>query len=148
MESSRQGVMRLTHGAGYALKAMAGLARAADERPVALRELARRERIPSSFLAKVARSLVKAQLLSACSGPGGGVGLARAAGEIRILDIVEACDGSLQRQACLFDGGARCLGVACATYCLFRREEDRVREALARVSLADFASSLVPAHSA
>lgn len=139
MNTGMNGCLRMTKGSGYALKAMAGLAIEAPDRPVAIKALARSEGIPPSFLAKILRPLIRARLVSAKAGAGGGVLLARKAGEISVLKILEAYEGTYERDACIFYSATRCNGRDCPVYCLFRREEDRIRTALATATLADLA---------
>jgi Rrf2 family transcriptional regulator, nitric oxide-sensitive transcriptional repressor len=53
-----------------------------------------------SYLAKVLRSLVKDGILRAEKGVKGGVRLSRPAGDITLLAIVEACQGTLLPEHC------------------------------------------------
>ncbi len=147
MNTGMHGCLRMTKGASYALKAMAGLATGTRDRPVAIKALARAEGIPPSFLAKILRQLIRARLVSAKSGAQGGVALARPPAEISVLRILEVCEGSYERDDCIFYSATRCTGRNCPVYCLFRREEDRVRVALSAATVADLAA-LVARHPA
>jgi Rrf2 family protein len=100
-----QGPIRLTRGAGYAIRAMAALARPGGGAVCTIRDLARREGLPRTFLAKVVRALVRADLLDARSGARGGVRLARPPERIALLEIVEATDGRFERRACVLAAG-------------------------------------------
>ena len=87
--------LRLTNAADYAVRAMLHMA-CLPEEGVALRsDIARIEGIPSSFMAKILRGLVKAGLLRSTRGVHGGFALARPTTEISLLDIVEAIEGPL-----------------------------------------------------
>jgi Rrf2 family protein len=57
-----------------------------------------------SYLAKVLRHLVKAGLLDSEKGVKGGVRLVRPAATIRLLDIVEACQGTVVGDYCKATG--------------------------------------------
>jgi Rrf2 family protein len=94
-------------------------------------------RMPLRFLRRALASLVGAGALHAEQGPRGGYRLARPAGRITLLDVVEAIDGPLRGEAPRLGGDARldarlrevCDGVAAA-----------VRARLRRVPLADLAA--------
>ncbi|NLH99919.1 MAG: Rrf2 family transcriptional regulator [Chthonomonadales bacterium] len=74
----------------YALRAMVHLALADQRRSV--REIAEAAGIPTAYLGKVLKQLVRARLVSAKRGPGGGVALAEPADRITVYDIVNAVD--------------------------------------------------------
>lgn len=61
---------------------------------------ARHYALPEAYLAKQLRTLVRAGILVAGSGPRGGYRLARAAEEITVLEVVEAIDGSARPFGC------------------------------------------------
>ena len=79
----------------YGLRLVVGLARTTCRRQSA-DELAEASHVPRRYLHKVLQDLVKAGLVCSRSGPGGGYSLARSAGVISILDVVNAV-GSVQR---------------------------------------------------
>jgi Rrf2 family protein len=56
--------------------------------------------VPPAYLGKQLQTLVRAGVLFATTGPGGGFRLARAATEITLLDIVEAVDGPSPPYVC------------------------------------------------
>ncbi|MDQ3004502.1 MAG: Rrf2 family transcriptional regulator, partial [Chloroflexota bacterium] len=59
------------------------------------------QNIPSSFLAKIIAQLSIAGLLDTLRGAHGGVKLAREAGNITLLEVVEAIDGPIQLNVCV-----------------------------------------------
>lgn len=79
----------LSKTAEYALRAVACLAGDAG-RAVSADLLCQQTKVPRRYLHKVLQDLVRAELVHSRSGPGGGYTLARAAGEITILDVVNA----------------------------------------------------------
>ena len=82
--------LRFTSATDYAIRAMIHLA-CLPENGHALRDqIATSENIPSSFMAKILRSLVRAGLLNSARGVNGGFSLARDPEEVSLLDIVEA----------------------------------------------------------
>jgi Rrf2 family protein len=84
--------MRLTQASVYAVHALAYMSGQKQVGPVASHEIARAQNIPEKFLLKLLKSLAQAGVLRSIRGPGGGYRLARAPGEISLLDILEALD--------------------------------------------------------
>jgi Rrf2 family nitric oxide-sensitive transcriptional repressor len=74
----------------YALRAMIVLA--ADRQARTVQDIARESRIPVDYLAKILRSLARAGLVTGQRGRGGGFQVAREAGSITVLDVVDAVD--------------------------------------------------------
>ncbi len=135
--------LNLTKSGEYALSALSQLAVAAQPAaPLPVADLARARGIPPSFLAKILSRCVKAGLIEAKKGPEGGVRLGRPAEQITLLEIIEACEGRYSRDFCALDSARRCEGTACVNYCALRRQEEELRQGLARATLAEMARSL------
>jgi Rrf2 family protein len=92
----------------YALSAVAALARLPEGEAMLARELAREVQVPPNYLSKVLSTLSKAGILVGSRGAGGGYRLARSAGDIHLIDIVEVFEGDRARPACLLGGGREC----------------------------------------
>jgi Rrf2 family protein len=90
--------MRISKKAGYALRALAVMARRGGSSSI--HDLSERERIPVKFLEQILLTLRHAGLLRSKRGVGGGYALARPAAEISILDIVQALDGPVSPLPC------------------------------------------------
>jgi Rrf2 family protein len=95
--------LRLVKADDYAMRAMIHLACLPDDAMSMRDEIAEAEGIPSSFMAKILRSLVRAKLLVSSRGVHGGFALARPAAEITMLQIVEAIEGPLSLTPCVPD---------------------------------------------
>lgn len=137
--------LHLTRAGEYAIAALARLALETDPtdpRPVPVRTLALRQRIPKSFLSKIIAQCAKAGIVSARKGPTGGVALSRAAADISLLSIIEACEGDYARAACVFFSARPCPGTECEVYCGLRKDEESVKRRLMRTTLAEMAESL------
>ncbi len=87
--------MRLGRAAAYAVFATAHLAEHGNGTPIQGRDIADACGIPSGHLLKILQQLVRAQILSSERGPAGGFVLRKAAGDITLLEIVEAIDGPI-----------------------------------------------------
>jgi Rrf2 family protein len=137
--------LHLTRSGEYAITALARLALASEgaaARPVPIRELAEDRRIPKCFLTKILTQCAKRGIVTCKKGPAGGVSLARPSGQISLLEVVEACEGDYSRESCVFFPQRRCPGPVCEVYCPLRQEEEKVRDSLRAVSLADMAQAL------
>jgi len=85
--------MRFTTQAEYGLICALHLARFGDDGPVAARDIAEKENLPSDYTEKILRSLRQAGLVTAIRGVSGGFQLARDASEVSIKDVIEATEG-------------------------------------------------------
>jgi len=79
----------------YALRAMACLAMKPSEL-VPTPVLAEQTKVPANYLAKVLQQLAAAKLITGRRGVGGGYKLAKAAADIRLLEVIQAVS-TLQR---------------------------------------------------
>ena len=92
--------MLLSQTSKYAVRAVLHLAQN-DGHPWLSRDIARVLDIPEHFLAKIMQNLSKSGLLHSAKGRGGGFRLAKPAGEIQLLEVVRAIDGSHFGEACI-----------------------------------------------
>jgi Rrf2 family protein len=95
--------MQITRQADYALRAALYLAALAPGQKAATAEIAERQCIPPSFLAKIIAQLSIVGLIQTSRGARGGVSLSRPADQVSILEIVEAIDGPLSLNVCSDD---------------------------------------------
>ena len=68
---------------------------------ISTRKVADELGISFHFLAKVTHTLIEAGLIKSYRGPNGGVGLAKEASNIRLVDVIEATDGMNGFDKCL-----------------------------------------------
>jgi len=87
--------MRLGRAAAYAVFATTHLAENSRGTPIQGRDIAEACGIPAGHLLKILQQLVRAQILSSERGPAGGFVLRKPAGEITLLEIVEAIEGPI-----------------------------------------------------
>ena len=92
--------MQITRQADYAVRAILYLAHLKPGRRAPTAQIAREQRIPTTFLAKIVSQLSVAGIVHATRGARGGVALARPADEISLLEIVEAIDGPVALNEC------------------------------------------------
>lgn len=120
--------------------------------PVSSLDLAELQGIPAAFVAKLLPKLEKVGLVSSAEGLRGGYRLAKAAGDITVLDVVDAVEGKKSLFNCQEIRG-RCVlfdqeppewatqGV-CGIHGVMLRAEQALRRELAATSLADLARSV------
>jgi Rrf2 family transcriptional regulator, iron-sulfur cluster assembly transcription factor len=134
-----------SRGCQYALRAVEFLARAqAEERGklVGQARLARELKIPAASLAQVLHRLRRAGLLNARRGPSGGVSLSRSAGDITVLEVVRAIEGTGLQGRCVL-GLDDCTDQApCPAHPVWKRARTLLELQLERRSLKDLVSSM------
>ncbi len=127
--------MQITRQADYALRTVLYLAGLEDGGRAPTGRIAREQRVPPSFLAKIVSQLAIAGLVQTARGARGGVSLARPAGEISVLEVIQAVDGPIRLFECLDDPAGCVFGEACP----MRETLCNVQERLIReLSTADF----------
>jgi Rrf2 family protein len=145
--------LALTKEAEYALRALVWLAQVA--RPAAVRcgaarnqagpagpprhkaaEIARATGIPPVFALRVLANLQRQGLLSARAGRRGGYVLARPAGQITLLEAIEAVEGPLQTQECVLREAGCGSGGDCVLHSAWCAAQGALRTSLAQSTLA------------
>ena len=100
--------MQITRQADYATRAILYLARVEKDERVATSQVAKEQKIPPSFLAKIISQLSIAGLLNTSRGAHGGIKLARNARDISLLEVIEAIDGPINLNMCV-EGEGNCM---------------------------------------
>ncbi len=98
--------MQITRQADYATRAILYLARVGKGERIATSLVAKEQKIPPSFLAKIISQLSVAGLLHTSRGAHGGISLAREPEQITLLEVIEAIDGPIQLNMCIEQHGA------------------------------------------
>lgn len=129
--------MRLSTKGRYAVRAMLELALRQDAGSVQTRDIARVQGISLKYLERLLATLRSAGLVQSRRGANGGFILARATGEITMLDIVTAVEGSLAPVECV-DDQRKCKRIDhCAARYLWTKLKQAVDTTLRDISLAD-----------
>jgi Rrf2 family protein len=105
--------MQITRQADYAVRAVLYLAGLNNGRRAPTSEIAREQRIPPSFLAKIVSQLSVAGVVQTSRGARGGVSLARPSRDISLLEVIEAIDGPIMLNECVHDPNACVFGDDC-----------------------------------
>jgi Rrf2 family transcriptional regulator, iron-sulfur cluster assembly transcription factor len=126
----------------YAIRAFVHLAQIPDGQYAMVKNIAEQEDIPSHFLAKILQQLARKGLLRSSKGPTGGFALRMDAGDIRLLDIVEALDGLASYQQCA-SGLSECSDeMPCSMHDNWKALRARIQEYLERNTIDDLAKAL------
>jgi Rrf2 family protein len=126
----------------YAIRAMCRLTAIRPQGYVRIQEVCEGSELPSYFVAKIFRDLVRAELLVSAKGRGGGFALARPADKIRLYDIVEAVDGVKQYTQCVV-GLAKCDDKQpCPQHDQFKPIRQRILNYLSQTTLSQMTEAL------
>lgn len=92
--------MRLSTRSRYAIRALLGLAIHADEVPILVREIAKRENISVRYLEQLLLPLKAANLVRATRGSNGGFALAKDPSEINLREVIQITEGTTAFTEC------------------------------------------------
>lgn len=95
--------MRLNQATDYAMRAVLYLSGLPYGQVVEAKLIAEEENIPIRFLLKILRLLTKDGIVDSHRGVNGGYALARHPSEITLLDVVEAVEGPIAINRCLYN---------------------------------------------
>jgi Rrf2 family protein len=133
--------MQVTRADEYAIIGLLYLARQPAKRMVMIDEVSEAEGVPKSFLAKIFQSLAKSGLVTSHRGAGGGFSLAKPAGEITLLQVLQCVEGVFALQKCVSEDPKCVVSTArmsnCTLCAVFTEAQNRVNEVFARTTLAD-----------
>ncbi len=95
--------MQFTKAEEYGLIGAIYLARQPRGAVVSLGEIARAEKIPDKFLAKIFQSLSKSGIVKSHRGVRGGFSLAKTPGKISMAEVVKSVQGTSDPMKCFLD---------------------------------------------
>ncbi|MBK6766597.1 MAG: Rrf2 family transcriptional regulator [bacterium] len=129
-------MMLLSRPTTYAIRALLYMAKQNSDRPLLAPMIAEAERLPSSFLSKLLRTMSEAGILTSARGPGGGFRLARRPEEISLQDISILFDGLTLANECLL-GYGKCTDLTpCPVHEIWGPRKDNVQNFLSTTSIA------------
>lgn len=137
---TRSSLMQVSRRVDYALRALAYLAAQPDGRVVGRAEIEERQHIPPSFLAKILRRLVAAEVLESVPGVRGGFRLCVPAAAVSVRRVYEAVEGDLALIDCL-RGDVCQFDPVCSQIDVWRGAQRRLAAYLDGISIADLADS-------
>ena len=131
-------MMRVSTKGDYGVRALIDLALFGGEGPVQRSAIARRGKIPESYLDHLLAQLRREGFIHSTRGPGGGHELAKPAADICLLHVLECLEGSLAPLACL-EGESSEHEAICGQAWVWRGIYDATRQRLSEVSIAELA---------
>ncbi|MFE9934075.1 RrF2 family transcriptional regulator [Streptomyces sp. NPDC005533] len=137
--------MRISARADYAVRAALQLAASQDDGPVKAEAIAEAQDIPHKFLEGILNDMRRGGLVLSQRGGNGGYRLAKPARSISIADVIRVVDGPLVSVRGVRPPDLSYTGPAQTLLPLWIALRANVREILDGVSLADVASSDLPA---
>ncbi len=125
----------------YSVRALIDLARHDGRGRRKAREIAAEMEIPARYLPQILANLVRHGFLTAVAGPDGGYSLARDPAEVTLLEVVEAAEGPIRLEECVFRGGPCDWEETCPVHAAWSRAQGALIDELRATSLAELGSA-------
>lgn len=124
----------LSMRAKYALKALVYLAKAKDQGPVLIGDIAKSQHLPRKFLEQILLELKNLRILKSRQGKAGGYSLAKGPESIQVGHIVRIFNGPLALVPCVsVSAFEKCEECVDFTHCGVRRVMQKVRDVTAEI---------------
>lgn len=112
-------------------------------KPASVRELAEETGLPEPTVAKVLKTLAKAEVVVSTRGAHGGYSLARAPHAISIVEVISALEGPIAVTECTDDDASCAHETHCSVRGNWQRINDAVLGALSAITLDEMARSSI-----
>lgn len=130
--------MKVSTKGRYALRLMIDIAVNSNDKPVSIKEIARRQGISEKYLEQIISILNSAGFVRSIRGAQGGYILRKEPSECTVGMILRLTEGSLAPVACIEDNVVQCDRVEnCATIEVWRRLNDAINGVVDNITLAD-----------
>ena len=138
----------LTKAGEYAVRCMLYLAGSETSEVVARKDIAEAMNIPGAFLAKIAQELARAGLIQIVQGPRGGYRLLKRPEDVLLLDVIEAVEGEILLNECLFRPESCGRSSLCVVHQVWQKARTGLRETLSvpLSELKDVEQVILPDH--
>jgi len=133
--------MKISTRSEYGIRVLLALARAADQDPLSLTTIARRERLPHAYLEQLVADLRRGGLVTATRGQAGGYRLARPPEQISLATAIRTLDGPLLEMPCAgVESAERCdRPEPCSVHEAYERLFASIDSTLGTTTLAELA---------
>ena len=135
--------MQLTRAADYAVRVMVHFAKMPADARILLPDLARATGAPESFLSKVLQSLAHAGFIASRRGQAGGFVLLEKGRQAAMREVVEAIDGPMLLNLCLFAGNSCDRKPQCPVHPVWKKAQEAMMSVLDSVTIAGLAATEV-----
>jgi Rrf2 family protein len=129
--------MKLSARGRYGTRVLLDLALQGGEKPVPLKDIARRQQISLLYLEHLIAPLIAAGMMRSTRGPRGGVCLSRSPGEIRLSEVMGLLEGSIAAVDCVSDPKACSRSELCVTRDIWAELKRAMDGVLESVTLQD-----------
>ncbi|MGD9612796.1 MAG: Rrf2 family transcriptional regulator [Kiritimatiellia bacterium] len=129
--------MKISTKGRYGLRTLMDIATHQADGPVNLHDIAERQGISSKYLWQIVNLLKTAGLVRGMRGPKGGYVLLRTPESITLLDVIQILEGPVSLVECVDDPTYCTRTNNCVAHTVWTEVSQAVREALARVNLAE-----------
>lgn len=134
-------MFRLSRAAEYAIRGVLHLSDAPKGATVDVERVAKAQRIPVAYLAKLFQTLAKKGFVKSTRGPDGGFRLARDPEDINVLEVIEAVEGPIFLNDCLIHAGQCQMEASCPVHDVWREAQKRLIEYLRASTFKGLASA-------
>ena len=129
--------MKLSTRGRYAIRAMLDLAQHYGEGLVLLKDVAHRQDISERYLEHLFLTLKNAELVTSLRGAKGGFRLTKHPSEVKLIDIVRACEGNLSVVECVENPTSCVRSYGCATRDMWVELQTAINGVLESFTLQD-----------
>ena len=130
--------MKISTKGRYALRLMLDIAQHCAEKPVSIKEAARRQNISDKYLEQIISILNNAGYVKSVRGPQGGYLLKKEPKEYTVGRILRLTEGSLAPVACVEEDAEPCERVqSCATYVVWEKLYSAICDVVDNITLED-----------
>ncbi|MBI5971389.1 MAG: Rrf2 family transcriptional regulator [Deltaproteobacteria bacterium] len=123
-------MFRLSRAAEYTIRGVLHLSNAPHGATVDVESVAKAQRIPVAYLAKLFQTLAKKGFVKSTRGPDGGFMLVRDPEDINLLEVIEAVEGPIFLNDCLIHAGQCRMDMVCPVHDVWREAQKRLLEYL------------------
>ena len=124
----------LTKESDYAIRALMTLG-AAGDMYMSARDISDSQNIPYQFLRRILQALVREGLVESKEGSGGGVRIAVDPVGIKIVNVIEIFQGSIELSTCMFKGSICANRKTCVLRSEIKRIERMVADEFGRLTI-------------
>jgi Rrf2 family protein len=129
--------MKLSTRARYGTRALLDIAVNSQDKPILLKDIARRQQISAMYLEHLITPLIAAGIVRSIRGAKGGVWLAKPPQEIRLSEIVLLLEGSLAPVECVDDPKYCSRSASCVTRDVWCEMKEAINGVLESTTLQD-----------
>lgn len=130
--------MKISTKGRYALRLMLDIALHSSEKPVSIKESAKRQKISDKYLEQIISTLNNAGYVRSIRGPQGGYLLRKRPEEYTVGMILRLTEGSLAPVACVEEDSPECDRMtSCPTVIIWKRLNEAINDVVDNITLAD-----------